>query len=552
MYNRYFLLFLHMFRFLVFFLLIALFHRAGAQEVTLPVDLRQHNLTEYNASFFNAAFALNRNNPQSVVLWTRWQWQVVDGDPTTIFLNYTRKLNAASSISGGFFQHNTGVFLNTGGVLNYSYAYEFSSDTRFGVGANLFGFSRSLADDRTFIDPQIELPNPGEDTNFIMEISPGVFFQWKKMTLGFSAENLFDYNFTTSERDSGPESRRYLTSLSFDYSLGGDKNSTIRPTLYYKTINNHDNQIGGNLLYSTDRYWGQAGYNSFYGVSVGAGGRLFRKISMGALMEFATDSDLEDTDPTFELVLAYHIGAQFEKEKATEEEKEEELAEEEKEDTSEEKLKEAAKKEADALKRKELETKKVRKEQEEKLRQEQLQADEKAKNIAALKKVRARDSLNALTNEKNKRKEQAIAAQKRIDSIKKSKELEKVALAKRKKDSLDRVAALAKKEKPEVIEKEKVSVVANEKYEEVVTEDGLLPGFYLIANVFGTKKYYEAFMKDLKNKGLDPKSFLRNLNKYNYVYLKRYDTMYAARKARDNKFEGRYTDKTWIFRVVGE
>ncbi len=552
MYNRYFLLFLHMFRFLAFFLLTVLLYDAQGQEVNLPTDLRQHNLTEYNASFFNAAFSLNRNNPQSVALWTRWQWQVVDGDPTTIFLNYTRKLTPTSSIAGGFFQHNTGVFLNTGGVLNYAYAYEFNSDARFGVGANIFGFSRSLADDRTFIDPQIELPNTGEETSFVMQLSPGIFFQWKGMMVGLSAENLLDYNFTNNERDSGPESRRYLASLSYDYRLGANGSAIIRPAVYYKTFTDVDDQMGANVLYSTDRYWGQAGYNNFYGVSVGAGGRLFKKLSLGALMEFATDNILEDTDPTFEVVLAYHLGAQFEKDKTPEEQKEEELAAAEKENIAEEKAKEAAEKEAAALKERELEAEKKRKEQEEKIRQTQIEAEEKARNVAALREIRVRDSLNALSNEKDIRKKQAIAAQKRIDSIKKAKEQEKIALLKRRKDSSDRATALAEKEKPKEVEKEKVTVAANEKYEEVATEDGLQPGFYLIANVFGTKKYYEAFMKDLQSKGLEPKSFLRNLNKYNYVYLKRYNTMGEARRARDGKFGGRYPDKTWIFRVVGE
>jgi hypothetical protein len=68
--------------------------------------------------------------------------------------------------------------------------------------------------------------------------------------------------------------------------------------------------------------------------------------------------------------------------------------------------------------------------------------------------------------------------------------------------------------------------------------------------VFGTKKYYEAFMKTLGTKGLAPKSFYRSVNKYNYVYLERYDTMEEARKARDSKFGGRYQDALWIFRVV--
>ncbi len=91
-----------------------------------------------------------------------------------------------------------------------------------------------------------------------------------------------------------------------------------------------------------------------------------------------------------------------------------------------------------------------------------------------------------------------------------------------------------------------------EVYEEVASEEGLEPGYYLIANVFGTKKYFEAFMKKLSDEGLQPKSFYRAKNKYNYVYLKRYDSMEEGRKARDSKFGGRYSGKTWIYRVVGK
>jgi len=97
-----------------------------------------------------------------------------------------------------------------------------------------------------------------------------------------------------------------------------------------------------------------------------------------------------------------------------------------------------------------------------------------------------------------------------------------------------------------------VTPQTGEKYEEVETEDGLKPGFYLIANVFGTKKYFVAFIADLRAKGLQPKSFHRSENNYNYVYLQRYETMREARRARDNDFGGKYKEDTWIFRVVGE
>ena len=107
-----------------------------------------------------------------------------------------------------------------------------------------------------------------------------------------------------------------------------------------------------------------------------------------------------------------------------------------------------------------------------------------------------------------------------------------------------------KEELAKLAEKEEVKPEEGEKYQEALSEDGLRPGFYLVANVFGTKRYFDGFMKTLTEQGLEPKSFYRNVNKYNYVYLERYDTMTEARRARDSQFNGRYKGDTWIFRVV--
>ncbi len=140
----------------------------------------------------------------------------------------------------------------------------------------------------------------------------------------------------------------------------------------------------------------------------------------------------------------------------------------------------------------------------------------------------------------NKAKQQealAEAQQRKTDSINAA----KLALetAAKEAERLEQIAQQTKEDKPQ----------AGEKYEEVLGEDGLNPGYYLIANVFGTKKYFDAFMADLTKKGLQPKSFFRSKDKYNYVYLERYDTLDEASKARDSKFNGRYVDKLSIYRV---
>ena len=296
-----------------------------------------------------------------------------------------------------------------------------------------------------------------------------------------------------------------------------------------KTIPGFENQVGLTMLLSTSKFWSQVGYNSFYGISGGLGGRFFKRLSIGGLIEFGTSNDLKGFEPTIELVTAYHLGKQDLRRKVVgfSAEKEEEFPE-----TILEKLAQEEKTEKSAQQQKLLDEQRER---------DSLAAIARQKEKIALeeKEQRVLDSIAEV-----KRQEAILAAEKtreakRQDSISNAK-LAEVEVA-RKKEALEKIA-----QKRDLVTPEK-----GERYEETTTEDGLQPGFYLIANVFGTKKYYEAFMQDLTRMGLAPKSFLRSLNKYNYVYLKRYNTIQEARKARDSKFNGRYPDKTWIFRVGG-
>tara|TARA_R110002049_G_scaffold240425_1_gene414063 strand:- start:344494 stop:346251 length:1758 start_codon:yes stop_codon:yes gene_type:complete len=578
------------------------------QEVSLPVDLRQHNLVEYNSSLFNPTFSLDYNYPQSIALWMRWQWQSVDVDPTTLFLNYSTKLNDVSSVGAAFFQHNTGLFFNTGGVVNYARTFNLSPTLKLAVGANVFGFKQELADERFQADPQLPFPDLAPSNDFILQLAPGVRLSGGNFSFSLASENLFDYNFKDKGQNTSLSDKIFLGMASYDFPIGMKKDSTafLRPRIYLRTIPGMSNQIGMGTLFSTSKYWTQVGYNNFYGVSFGAGSTFFKRASLGVLVEFGTSSTMRDQDPSFEIVMGYFFGKPEERRKkfGVEEIEENPL-----EETDEnEKIKEELKKAQNlANEKKDVER------AEEKLRKKE------AKELAALEKKMRKDSLalvkkdtEALAVEQKEAKKQAkIAAEKaeevaretakkealalaekeasereaeqkrlaaeaekaeaikvaqleqqRLDSIAREQEKEALAEAQRaaqiKQDSIDSAAREAIEEarrKQTEVAKAQNEVdrpKAGEKYEEVKTEDGLLPGYYLITNVFGTKKYFEAFMADLERKGLQPKSFLRSKNKFHYVYLERYQTMSEARKARDSKFNGRYQEKTWIFRVKEE
>ncbi len=499
---------------LILFLSLNLVALRG-QEERLPADLRQHNLTTYNASLFNPAFSLGRNNPESFALWVRWQWQSIDADPSTLFLNYTRKFNAHSAAGAAFFQHNTGIFFNTGAALNYAYRFEFNPRVKLSVGANLFGFTQKLADDRFSVDPNLPLPLPPVTDDFILQMAPGISLEVERLTFSLASENLLDYNFTAKEGNTAKEDKIFMSLLSYDFPLafGSATNAFLRPSMYLRTIPGQSNQVGFYTLLNTNSYWAQLGYNNFYGYAVGGGVTFFKRLSVGALAEFGTEASIVK-ETSFELMAAYFLGTPDERHKVV-----------------------GYKMEDDE--------------------QGPLEAIEKQKEQ---EKAEEEPLQQALEQEEVRAEADKMAQARRTDSLSRAKAEVQAIIEKqqRKTDSVAQARATAiraaKKAEVENTKAEKAAVTPeeNEKYEEVQTEDGLEAGFYLIANVFGTQKYFDRFMSDLRKKGIQPKSFLRSKNGFNYVYLQRYTSIQKARNARDNNFDGKYDGKTWIFRVISE
>jgi type IX secretion system PorP/SprF family membrane protein len=484
----------------ILILLLLMSVSAVSQTLELPPDFRQHNLLDYNSNLLNPALSLQQDAQQRLALWTRWQWQSIDADPTTLYLSYLRN-EGDIAFGAGFFQHNTGLFRQNGGMLNFAYRLSLGDDFGLAFGLNLFGYQQQLADDR-LIPGEPTLPIGDEVNDFILQMAPGLEVQVERFALGLAIENLFDYNFTQSEAvtDSDEKTITFMGRYAIPVSQNASGRETVlQPQAYYRRIPGLDNQLGINALWSAPGYWAQTGYNSFYGFSIGAGARLFERVAIGGLMEFGSNDNDFGGNTSYEVVLAFSFGQK--REELPGEEPQEELI---------------VQKEADP-------------------EQAEIAAEIDAQQQAIEEAVRKQDSLDALAGR------QELALQKRRDSIQK---MEEAALAlRRQKDSIREAEAVA------LALEEKVVPEKGEKYQEVSQEEGLQPGFYLIANVFRTKRYYDIFMQRLQDRGLEPKSFYRSANQFNYVYLGRYNSIEEARKARDSQFGGRYKGELWIFRV---
>jgi len=532
-------------KYAIYAVLFAIFF-SHAQEVALPTDLRQHNLNEFNSSLFNPVFSLDRNNPQSIAWWSRYQWQTIDADPTSMFLNYSKKINDQSAIGVGFIQNNTGVFLNTGGVLNYAYAFNFDNNMQLSLGLNVFGFSSEIADDRYSPDPDILIPQLQVSNAFIMQFAPGVRFSVDGFGVGFTAENLFDYNFSTNKSFSESDEKIYMGMVDYRLPLtlfDGADNAYLQPLLYVKSVPYGDTQVGLNALLSSNLFWVQGGYNSFYGLSGGLGGRFFKHLSLGVLMEYGLDADIKDQDPSFEIIAGYTFGSPDARKKVVGFEEEEEQMELVKQENENE-LKEAVQEEEE-LKMKEELTKAealAEKNADKKPKKQKRVRGKKKKALA--EELRLAQELADAKSLKEKQEAEALAKaiqlkeQQRLDSIKGM----ELALANKIQEDLDRIAARKKAGKS----------VTQGHYEEVDKLEGHKAGFYLIGNVYGTSRYRDIFIQNLKKKGIDAKFFYLAKTKWDYVYLERFDTLSDAEAARDNNFGGKYSEKTWILRIIAE
>lgn len=475
--------------FLSFLITITTFSLSSQISSPLPEDFRQHNLNGYLGSLFNPTMSMDLNEPRSLFMWNRWQWQTPDMDPTTTFVNHTHLLNSKTAFGVGFMQNNTGLLRNTGGIANVARTFNIGSEgdnLKLILGLNLGFFTQELVNAPLALSRGLDVTRLTAQNSFTFQATPGIRLVSNGIHVGFAFENAFETFITDNGSPKAPQVLSGLLAYDYKFNFLG-KPSVFRPMAYVRDIPDFDTQYGVTARVESPAVWIQGGYNSYYGVSGGLGGTFFKKFTIGALAEFGMEDLVKDEDFTVELIVGY----KFENQRS-------------KKDQEEEDKKRMAEEESERARLAEEERQRALEQQE----KDRIRLEEEQRMLAA-----KRDSLDLIA------KRQAL----------KEREL----------DSLSRI---------------RVQPLPNERYEEdnlsaYGSEEGVVPGFYLVANVFATQKYYLLFLDKLNAQGLTPGSFKRPKNNFNYVYLERFETMQEARDARNSKYYGRYKGETWILGI---
>ncbi|WP_340063386.1 PorP/SprF family type IX secretion system membrane protein [Ascidiimonas aurantiaca] len=494
---------------LIIILMTGFFMVVNAQQQSvLPVDWRQHNLTKYNTNLFNPALSFIHNEGMNLGLWGRVQWVGVEDSPRTYLVNYNGRAGEKSGAGLALFQHNIGLFIDSGLLANYARGIQLGRESWLTFGINLIAFRRGL-NQGNFITPE---PDPiilESKDDIIMAVMPGITLTLGNFNLGVTSENLFDYNFSEATQQTDFSDKIFLGHASYDFQLPDRsdtwKGSFLRATAYSKTIPDQDLQYGMTALMNVPRYgWLQAGYNNFYGVSGGLGAQVAPGISLGFLVETGTQNTNRAFGATYEVVAAIEFGKRsYRPETST-------------------RFKEGPK----PKKQLEKERETLREEQE---KETQRLAREKEEN----KNTPARSANTPPAGNIPKIAKDSLSAE-AIEDM----DIE-----------ILETYQIDKNSNKEILGKVFKENAPNSRYKAVERIEGVQYGFYLVVNVFAQKKYFDLFMRLLSSQGLEPKYFYNEENNYYYVYLRKYDKLSDIERDRRTQYNRRYTGETWILWV---
>ncbi|MEW7289557.1 PorP/SprF family type IX secretion system membrane protein [Aquimarina sp. 2304DJ70-9] len=289
----------------------------------LPTDIPTHNLVKYNRFYFNPTFSLVRENKKSINVYSKIQWAGFNDNPQTYLINYTSNFDERMGVSIGLHQQNEGIYRYFGGTANYSYNVELDRDMNLTFGMNL---SYSQSGIKSNIDAAENTLNNGQiilsddvilnyQNSSVFVLTPGINFNYAEFDVGVSVVNLAAYNLTASELLT--DNMAFNGHVMYTRPLERRSDKTIRGMAYATMLpdsgseveleSNSNLRYGGNVILELPELgWAQAGYNSFYGASVGIGGNINSNVSIGYTYEMGL-GNTGDFGSTHEVGLAYNF-----------------------------------------------------------------------------------------------------------------------------------------------------------------------------------------------------------------------------------------------------
>lgn len=507
-----------------------------------------HNQLFFNRFLINPTFSLVRENKSYLNILHRNQYATFDDNNQNYFLGFSNRINENTALGIGVYSQWSGVIQEFGFNANYATAVQLGDKSKLTFGTNVTYFNEGLDKNRviaTESDP--EIGNASKESK--IAIQPGITLSVGKFDFGLYAEDLIKFNQTTNEFLTQFNDKSIKASLQYTHTLGSSRglfeNARLMPLVQMgKNMDGSLSYLGSVLLDLPKYGWLQSTLDDKYGMSMGLGFNLSKKMSIGYLMEKDIKQKEADLGWNHELSLAYTFKNDDEDNSYA--------------DSSQDaKIDRIVRNYEEQILR--LTAENNEKENSEK-------ENGKKKNFII---DRNGEDSNALAFENRLILDELIFRQDSIEGAR-AKDFEKrfetivrilrndlkqtIKSNQKNYDTSQSAIMVASNEEPAVPNK----MAPNEpkKYEKLPIKVldqadiiGVKSGFYVIANVYKSKKYLNAFMDTLKEQGLDAKKFYNKDNGLYYVYLADFNYKKDAQTAFVSNLNGKYRDEKWIMQV---
>ena len=532
---------------LVFYMLLLLYVSTSfAQDESSGLSSRSayHNQLFFNRFLINPTFSLVRENKSYLNILHRNQYATFEDNSQNYFLGFSNRLNDHTALGIGIYSQWEGVVQEFGFNANYATAVRLGAKSKLTFGTNVSYYNEGLDKNRVITnenDPKVLEANKESK----IAIQPGVTLSVGSFDFGLYAEDLFKFNQTTNEFLTQLNDKSIKASLQYTHSFGANmglfKDARLMPLVQIGRNSDDSMSYLGSLLLDLPKYgWLQTTLDDTYGLSMGLGFNISKKMSIGYLME--KDIKQEDADLGFnhELSLAYTFK-----------------------DSN------------------DLNGGYVDSSQDAKIDRIVRNYEEQILALKAEKKESKVKKGQPMLNVSEDKDPDNLAYQNRLildeliwrqDSLEqaRSNDLEK---------RFETIVRVLRNDLKNNI-KSNIRELSNESHTVLVTNEvqpeqsrslndlehkdyvklpikvlnqsdiiGVKTGYYVIVNVYKNKRYLNAFMDTLKQQGLNAKQFYNKANGRHYVYLADFDIKKDAETAIVSNMEGEYRDEKWIMQV---
>ena len=270
-------------------------------------DLPLNNNFKFNKYLINPTFSFVREDNALISFYNRRQWNGFEGAPQVYFINYSSRMSDNSSAAIGLYQQNYGVFTNFGAQVNYANNVVLSDENNFTFGFNLayynsgFNYGKIITNNT---EPRLQ----DFASNSLLAFKPGINFGTAFLDIGITANNLFLYNFKTSQIVANDQAKSFSGHVMYTGYL--ENSDGLLEKAKFTAILQADKKkdvtgFSGNLMLDIPKAgWINGGYNTIYGISGGLGLLITKRIAVGYSFEKGL-GDFSRLGNTHEITFAY-------------------------------------------------------------------------------------------------------------------------------------------------------------------------------------------------------------------------------------------------------